>query len=226
MPALPYLDFHTHRMLFKDAEVLEIISIHPGRNRDAMLFTMGYHPWWTEQRLSDKAMICLSDAWQQSTDCLALGECGLDSLKGPDLQQQEVIFRQQVELANKLQSPVIIHCVRSFDRLLRIKRELGQTPWAVHGFVRNKVLAGQLLDQGIYLSVAPHANMHVRMQEMLAYIPIDRLFLESDSDYSLSILERYRIFAQLRTMPEEELKVRLLRNAKTFFGSRWKHPIG
>lgn len=68
------------------------------------------------------------------------------------------IFIQQIQIANQSKSPIVIHCVRAFDRMLRLRKRYGETPWVVHGFVRNKTLAGQVLDSGMYISVAPHEN--------------------------------------------------------------------
>ena len=66
---------------------------------------------------------------------IALGECGLDALRGALLEEQERIFRHQIRLAEAYNKPVTLHIVRTFDRLLRLHKELHPTTqWTVHGF--------------------------------------------------------------------------------------------
>lgn len=222
----PWIDFHTHRMTYAEAGIHELVSVHPGRWREAGLYTLGYHPWWTNQKLSDQEMALLSEHWKTKAGCLGIGECGLDRLKGPVMEVQEEIFSQHIELANALEAPLIIHCVRAFDRLTHFKRNGAQSEWVIHGFVRNKVLAKQLLDQGIYLSMAPRYNMSSAMEETLRYVPLDRVFLETDSDHSLSIQERYRIFARLREVTTDNLQEQLFYNTSNFYHKKWPHLIG
>ncbi len=172
------------------------------------------------------ALAELSMHYSAFDTCLGLGELGFDQLKGPALSVQDIIFRQQISLANDLQAPVVIHCVRAFDRLLQARRQVGQTDWVVHGFVRNRILAKQLLDQGLYLSLAPHHRMHQSFADMLKFVPLDRIFLETDSDYRLGISERYHIFASLRSMDMLALRAQLYLNFTLFYSTKWQHLTG
>ncbi|MCE2788642.1 MAG: TatD family hydrolase [Saprospiraceae bacterium] len=222
----PWIDFHTHRVTQSEADMKEIVSVHPGRWREAEFYTLGFHPWWTNERLSAAEVEMLTDHWKNKAGCIAIGECGLDRLKGPEMEIQEDIFAQHIKLSSELQAPLIIHCVRAFDRLIQLKRASASSNCVVHGFVRHKILAKQLLDNGILLSVAPRYSMSLVMEEKLRYVPLDRVFLETDSDYSISIKERYRIFAQLRAMKTEMLQEQLFQNTINFFHKKWPHLIG
>lgn len=215
-----YIDFHTHRW-HQNMDVVEILSLHGAQSRDKQGFTIGFHPWWTNSLLSDDQLMLLKTFYEQESSCLALGECGLDKLKGSNLTLQEAIFIQQLELANQLHAPVVIHCVRAFDRILRLRKTYGLTPWVVHGFVRNKVLAKQVLDAGMFVSVAPHENMSMPFRETLEYLPMDRFFIETDSDTSSSIQERYVLMATLKRINVETLKLQMIENTATFCGRKW-----
>jgi TatD DNase family protein len=221
----PIIDFHTHSQREQN-DILEVISLHPGKLRDKKYYTVGFHPWWTLNTLSDTDLGILKSSFIDDSFCLGLGEFGLDNLKGAPIDLQEAIFIQQLMIANEVNAPVVIHCVRAFDRMLRIRTSLGHTPWVVHGFVRNKTLAKQILDKGIYLSVAPHDQMNGVFEEMLKYIPLDRIFIETDSDTSFNISQRYCIFAALRNLPLEEIQEQLYTNFITFYSSKWKYHIG
>lgn len=201
---------------------MEIISVHPGRHEVNGWYTIGYHPWWTERILLPEEIDVLANQVKNPT-CLALGECGMDKIKGPPLSLQKKIFSQQIELANAWNCPVVVHCVRAFHEVLDVHTRLAKTPWVIHGFVRNFTLAKQVLDRGIYLSLAPAENMAVTFIETLKYVPLDRIFLETDSASTLNISQRYQIFAKLRHMQEEDLENQILENVSTFMAWKWEN---
>jgi len=221
----PYIDFHNHSKYHND-EVVEVVSIHGTQEKKLTYYTIGYHPWWTDKKLDEQQTNLIKQKYENDKFCLGIGEFGLDKLKGINLKLQEDIAIQQIILANELKAPVIIHCVRAYDRLIRLKRTYGQTTWAVHGYMRNKILAGQLMDEGIQLSVAPYEKMNISFMEMLQFVPLDQIFLETDSDFTINIMGRYRIFADLRKMALEPLKAQLYQNFITFYKEKWKYHSG
>ena len=70
------------------------------------------------------------------------------------------------------------------------------------------------------MSVSPFENMNQSFKEMLEYIPLNGLFIETDSDYSLNIKERYTIMASLKKVDEIHLQDLMVQNFTTFF--KWK----
>ncbi len=222
---IPYIDFHTHSRWNGD-DVLEVVSMHGAQDKDVIYYTVGYHPWWTLKLLNENELALMSHLYGNDTFCLGMGELGLDNLKGADIELQEKICIQQIQIANISKSPVVIHCVRAFDRMLRLRKKYGETPWVVHGFVRNKTLAGQVLEAGMYISVAPHDHISLSFEETLFCLPLDKIFLETDSDITMDIKERYRIFAAMRGIDIQVLKDQMYQNFITFYTEKWKHHIG
>lgn len=146
-------DFHTHVPAPR-----AIINTSPGDERpEGYLYSVGIHPWEsaTASEADFKAILDdLSDA-----NVVAIGECGLDRLRGPELAIQRDVFVRQLELAEKAGKPVIIHCVRAFDELLRLRKQLRPSvDWIVHGFRGKPELARQLADTGMYLSLGRKYN--------------------------------------------------------------------
>jgi TatD DNase family protein len=182
-------------------------------------FTVGHHPWWTNEGLSEADLQQLETLLADKF-CLGIGECGLDKLKGAPKEIQEEVFHQHIMLANKNKVPLIVHCVRQYDQVLSFKKKYGKTPWVIHGFRRNQQLAKSLIDQGIMLSVSPFRQMNESFVEMLRFLPVMSYFLETDSEYSLSIMERYQLMADLKKIDLEELKTQMKLNFEVFFG--WK----
>lgn len=167
-------DCHTHS-LRRDA----IVCRQPDEPADdGYVYAVGYHPWnasdFNEQRLEEESSL---------PSTVAIGETGLDALRGPSAQVQEAAFRRHVELSERLRKPLIVHCVRAFDRLLAIKKELRpRQPWIIHGFSRKPELARQLLNAGCYLSFGSSFN-----PATAAIIPADRLLIETDDDPTATI---------------------------------------
>ena len=112
-------------------------------------FSVGIHPWDADLEISFSEF----EGMIQNQNCLAIGECGLDKLKGPDLEIQKTIFISQLDLAVKYQLPVIIHCVKAFDELIEIcKPYYSKVSLIIHGFNKSSQLAKQLIDKGVYIS--------------------------------------------------------------------------
>lgn len=110
---------------------------------------------------------------------VAVGECGIDRLRGADEAVQEQWFVRQVQLAEAAGLPVTVHCVKAFDVLLRLHKELRPTTrWTIHGFRGKPALAAQLLAAGFDLSFGRYFNA-----ESYEMTPPERRHRESDEDY-------------------------------------------
>ena len=119
-----FIDFHTHKPLFtENSDVLEVVSAHEIVKYADRYFTIGHHPWWATKPLTPFEIENL-EAKLQNPFALAIGECGLDKLKGATKTIQEKVFYQQIMLANKLGAPLIVHCVRQYDQILHFKKNM------------------------------------------------------------------------------------------------------
>jgi len=175
-------------------------------------FSIGIHPW------DANLLTSISDLEKiiQQSNCLAIGECGLDTLKGPDLEIQKKVFITQLELAVKCQKPVIIHCVKAFDELIEICSFYhSKTPLIIHGFNKSLQFAKQLIDKGFYISL----NHSIFKKDDLDFsiISIEKLFLETDNNESILIKEVYQKAAACFQIKEHELKEKIYTNFTALF---------
>ena len=84
-------------------------------------YSVGIHPWDTTAPVTLSALKALvTDARSERT--VAIGEAGLDRLRGGDMSLQAAVFMFHARLARRLHKPLIIHCVRAYDELLRLAR--------------------------------------------------------------------------------------------------------
>jgi TatD DNase family protein len=116
-----------------------------------------------------------------------IGETGLDKRCRVDLRRQEQVFLAQLELACMYDRPLVIHCVRSWGKLIELldqNTSLGNTPpMMIHSFSGSMETMERLTRRGIFLSFSgalldPEKK---KLQQVFARTPKELLLLETDS---------------------------------------------
>lgn len=146
---------------------------------------------------------------------IAIGETGLDRLISTSMETQINVFKQQIQLAEQVQKPLIIHAVRTFNELIRLKQQIKPSvAWIIHGFRGKKQIAEQLVKHGFYLSFGEKYQ-----EEALRHTPLNRIFLETDeSTQPIGVL--YRKAADNLSIPLEEFSENIRQNIRQVFFSR------
>lgn len=176
--------------------------------------SLGIHPWLIEGDGSAQMEILKRNF--NNNRVVALGECGLDRVKGPDLELQKHLFQQQIDLANAAGKPLILHMVRTYSDLLEFSASI-QVPFIVHGFKGNITEAWSLLKKGACLSFGYRLFDNPGLQEVFQLIPLERIYLETDVK-PLRIDWMYAKAAQVLGITPEKLCVCINSNAKRDFG--------
>ncbi|MCF7958384.1 MAG: TatD family hydrolase, partial [Phycisphaerae bacterium] len=153
---------------------------------DKMYSTAGIHPH--EAKAAEGGYLKSLEEMAASKKVVAIGECGLDyhyDLSPRDIQKR--VFMDQLELASKLQCPVVVHCRNAFDDCVGILSEWQKTSDKVvfHCYSGDRAMAKTLLDMGCFLSFTgtiTYKNAQP-VQEAAAYAPLDRIFIETDCPY-------------------------------------------
>ena len=190
---MTYIDFHTHHI----PAGRDVVAVVDGRD------TWGLHPW----RASAELVV------PDLSTVIAIGECGLDALQGPSLERQEEVFLRQISLSEDIGKPLIIHCVKALDRLLRLRKDLNpMQPWMFHSFRGKPQQLQSLLDAGFFISFGFHHN-----EESLRACPMERLLLETDDNTEHPIAELYNNVARERGIEVSVLCQIMAENYLTFF---------
>jgi len=206
------INTHTHQFTGQGIELMN----GPEKDHPERIFSAGIHPF---DSLYDGNHLAEVYNELQNPNCLALGEIGLDKLKGPELKIQIGTFRGQVEWSEELKIPVIIHCVKAWNELKVIKREINPTQtWIFHGFSKVAIL-NEVLNENLMVSIGSAILTNEKLQESLKLIPNDRLFLETD-DSNISILELYLKVCELKNLTLHELEQIIENNFKKVF-TKW-----
>ena len=173
-------DIHTHLLPQEPGTALVCIGNGPLPADQGHWFCVGLHPW--DVTGDDEKILQSIGEMAQNPQVLAIGECGFDTLKGPAHDLQEQAFIRQVDISERLHKPMILHVVRDFDSVIRLRKQLKPTQsWLIHGFRGGPQQADQLHTHGIQVSLGLKANPQTIQQ-----IPSDRLILETDGLCSIS----------------------------------------
>jgi TatD DNase family protein len=205
---VPFLDLHTHytrtingAVAIQSLAISESVFLAMPKTKP---ISIGIHPWFSKADDFEKNMKYLRVLAQQS-NVKMIGECGLDKLRGEPLDFQIKALTAQIQLAAALNKPVVLHCVKAFDELIALKKQLRpQVPLIIHGFNKNSALGSQLIQQGFYLSFGAAVLSSENVQKLLQEIGVN-FFLETD-DAEVSIESIYQKVAELKKTTVDELK--------------------
>ena len=116
---------------------------------------------------------------------IAIGEIGLDPAYPAPLDLQERVFRAQIRIAVHHGVPVLIHCRRSFQRLLKIMREEGahQAGGIMHAFSGSTEIAREFIRLGFAIAISGTVTWHnaVKPLRLAQELPLEHLVLETDA---------------------------------------------
>lgn len=170
----------------------------------------GIHPWDADKEI----------AMPDFTLCDIIGETGLDYACEVDRVAQERLFRRHLEVAERLQKPVVLHTVRAFEPTVKILADYNLKNVVFHGFVGTKQQAEEALRRGYYLSFGHRSLRSTKSRQAIAATPLERLFCETDDDASRDIAEIYAEVAEIKGVTLEELERKIYENYKRFFGQQ------
>jgi len=140
----------------------------------------GIHPWYCEQLGNDVWDALL----RYSQQAVAMGECGLDFGQGRPPQSQQVhCFVQQLDMAQQLNLPIIIHSYKSLDVMITMLASYPALRLVFHGFCGSTQQARRLLAWDCYFGIGSRITQPQpsRMIKLLDYLPADRILLETDA---------------------------------------------
>ena len=210
---LKFIDFHTHSDR-QDPDLINLQTLHvtPNLQSEALpkICSLGLHPWFVEIESWESAWSNLVNL-AKSSQVIAIGECGLDRNISLPMELQTSIFQKHIELAERLQKPLVIHCVRAFDEVISLKKNTqASTPWIIHGFNKKIPVFQQLLQHNFYFSFgAAILSDRSPTTQAIMIAPNGRFLLETDDRSDITIEQIYHRAAALRQTSIETLQTEL-----------------
>lgn len=158
--------------------VIRVASEH-----ESWWYCLGIHPWYVDEHDEASLQALERRLERAGLKCVGLGECGLDRLHG-DLERQMPWFEAQVDLAVRLDVPLVIHSVRTHDEVAAVlRRKRPDIPVLVHGFSGSYEQGRALVDLGCFLGIGgviTHDRAR-KTRSAVARLPVEHLVLETDA---------------------------------------------
>lgn len=213
---------------------LDIIQLV--KKSERLHFSLGIHPHFLDS-FEDKHLIELeillrSELNKADNRCVALGEIGLDKRIDIDFSLQEKVFLAQIQIAQSLKLPVILHVVKTQSRVLALLKQIKFNYGGVyHAFSGSEEIANEFIKLGFKLGVGgvityPAA---IKTRKTLSNLPLNSLVLETDApdmpiylqqsrdNSPLNIIAIYNALCELREESPEVIEQQLYLNTRSLF---------
>jgi TatD DNase family protein len=212
--------FNAHSHIYSAKNVVIVNKSEEKEGCSDAFFSYGIHPW-SAKPIEDNFLIFEQEL--QKKNCLAVGEIGLDKLKGPNFSIQVDVFTKQIEISERIGLPVIIHCVKAWNELSLIYNKMQpKQRWVFHGF--NKVgILENVIQSGMMISIGASILTNEKLQKSFSNIPNDRLLLETD-DSDIEILTIYQKVSEIKKISLHELEQIIEENFKRTF-KKWQSGL-
>lgn len=177
---------------------------------------------------------------------VALGECGLDyfHLDENSIEKQKKAFIEQIELANEINKPLMIHVRNNYEDknrnayldVLEILKQYAKVPGVIHFFEGSWEIAQSFLALGFLLSFTgvitypPRKNIKgCDYAEIIKNMPLDMILSDTDSPYiapvpyrggrnePFYVKEVVKKIAEIKNLSEKEVAEAIVANAKRIF---------
>jgi len=156
--------------------------------------SVGVHPNEAMTTFSHGILLELS----QHQKVISLGETGLDYFFNQDKKHhkiQQESFIQHIIASQKNKLPVVIHTRSAEEDTLAIIKEyknIQEFSGLIHCFTSSKDFARKVLDLGLYISISGIVTFKksITLQEVVKFLPIDKILVETDAPYLSPVPKR------------------------------------
>lgn len=209
-------------------------------NQPSVCMAAGIHPH-EAAKITDDDLATLAELHESGADGLApgrlvaVGETGLDfhyDFAPPDV--QESVFRAQLDLAVRVNRPVVIHARKAEDRVCDILADYPALRDRVvfHCFSGTLAQATRIIEMGLWISFTGVVtfNNAGEVRDAACMVPADRIMVETDAPYlspaphrkvrpnePALMIHTARLLAELRNQEFDDFARQTTRNAELFY---------
>lgn len=252
------IDSHAHLDLFKDKELKEILerakkakvkyvvnnsvdiktakkSLDLSKKYPMIKVALGIYPEDAlsierEQEVNENFIEFKKLVLANKENVIAIGEIGMDFYHGKieNKKIQEELFRDQLELAKKLNIPAIIHTRGAEKEILDVLKDYPDTKKILHCFCGSMKLVEKAVKMNCYFSIPCSLSRMQNFLELLKIAPQERILTETDAPYlspfkgkqnePAFILETIKEISKIWKTTESETEKIIEDNSKKVFG--------
>ena len=213
------------------------MAIELAQKHEGMWATVGLHP---NDNLNEKFEPDLYEELLKMSKVVAMGEIGLDYYRTTDLKDQQIQkerFEQQLQLAEKLKLPVILHSRdagkgstgKVHEDMISVLKNNFSGIGVAHSFTGSMEDAKKYLELGFYLGFNGILTFARQYDEIVREVPLDRILLETDAPYLTPephrgkrnepeyVIEVAKKIAELKNEPIEKVIEQTTNNCRKLF---------
>ncbi len=173
--------------LKESARAIEISKKYP----QIVFPTVGIHPQQTdpENKMSAEEQIKALSKLAENKEVVAIGECGLDYSPAPPAEkdrtkeEQFFLFKKQIELAKKLELPILIHSREAFSDTLQIIKQYKGLKGVFHCYSAGKKGIAQVEEIGFSFGLDGNLTYDKGLQNVAQQVPLEKILLETDCPF-------------------------------------------
>lgn len=214
---------------------------------DDVYATIGLHPIHTSKSYHDEKElgeggkeftsrgevfdVARYEALAQSKKVIAIGECGLDYYRLDEATKKIQVenFLAQIEFANRLGKPLMLHIRQAYTDALELLKAHAKVRGDVHFFAGDWDIARQFLDLGFTLSFTGVVTFTHDYDEVVKNTPLDMILTETDAPYvtpvphrgkrnePMYIPEIIKKVAEIKGVEFEQVRDQVLKNTERVF---------
>ena len=180
-------------MLSISVDLEKFNKIHEITNRFENIWcTTGVHPNNVPKKINSKQIENLKKNLKlnlSKNKVIGTGETGLDFFRNHNNKKNQIdYFETHAEVSGLAKSPIIVHTRDADeDTIFYLKKFIPKynTSGLIHCFSSSKMLAESALDLGLYISFSGIITFKKsdKLREIVNYVPLDRMLVETDSPY-------------------------------------------
>jgi len=156
-------------------------------------------------------------------ESIALGEIGLDYkvTKDKELREnQKILFNKQLEIAEKLDKPIIVHTRYATKATLDFLKDYSKLTVIFHWFSGSPEEIKEALDRGYYLTQRYASPKIENINERLCQVFIETdypVYKDGKEIEITGIIDSYDVFCKEYNIPLDSIKTRMIKNFEKVF---------
>ncbi len=150
---------------------------------------------------------------------VGIGEIGLDAKVDCELKIQEEVFKAQIDIAKRLNMPIVVHSRQMMERVMNILQQSNVEKAMMHFFEGTEEQAAKLAEAGYLLSFPPLSSG--RRNRIIKMLPLNNIVTETDSPFvgkdPTEVAKTLELISKIKGVSVEDVAYAIAQNIRNLF---------
>lgn len=213
----------TNGINYKDnKKVLEL-----SKKYDIIKSAFGFYPDEIIKSNEEEIDLTLEQIKKNKNKIIAICEVGLDLYHNEEIKKQKEVFVKIIELAEKIDKPLIIHSRKAEQKCIELLKEFKFKKALFHSFTGNFKLVKEIEKNNWMLSIPCNVIRSEHFQNIVKNFNLNQILTETDSPYLSPfkdkineprfIVETIKMISKIKNLEKEEIEKIIFKNYQNFF---------